>query len=103
MATIAYCAIDMPAQVYIDTGSYLGHQQNLKMTPHRLSFEQYLFIATNQYLFVEAIGVRLYRSIPVGQCNRFAKVSIDSCRQFNPFPTGNPFLGTKVLGFSTEV
>ena len=56
VATIAYCATDMLAKVYIDR--YLGHQHNLKMTPNRLSFEQYLFIATDQYLLVKAIGVR---------------------------------------------
>ena len=37
---IAYCATDMLAKVYVDR--YLGHQHNLKMTPNRLSFEQYL-------------------------------------------------------------
>ena len=56
MATIAYCATDMLAKVYIDR--YLGHQHNLKMTPNRLSFEQYHIIATNQYLLVIAIGAR---------------------------------------------
>ena len=56
VATIAYCATDMLAKAYIDR--YLGHQHNLKMTPKRLSFEQYLFIATDQYLLVKAIGVR---------------------------------------------
>ena len=76
MATIAYCATDMLAKVYIDR--YLGHQHNLKMTPNRLSFEQYLFIATDQYLLVKAIDVRWYRSIPIAQCNRFAWVSIDA-------------------------
>ena len=56
VATIAYCATDMLAKVYIDW--YLGHQHILKMTPNRLSFEQYLFFATNQYLVVKSIGVR---------------------------------------------
>ena len=56
MATIAYCATDVPAKVYIDR--CLGHQHDLKMTPSRLSFEQYLFTATNQYLLVKATGVR---------------------------------------------
>ena len=56
VATIAYCATDMLAKVYID--KCLGHQHNLKMTPNRLSFEQHIFIATNQYLLVKAIGVR---------------------------------------------
>ena len=56
VATIAYCATDMLAKMYIDR--YLGHQPNLKMTPNRLSFEQYLFIVTKQYLLVKAIGVR---------------------------------------------
>ena len=56
VATIAYCATDMLAKVYID--GYLGHQHNLKMTTNRLSFEHYLFIGTNQYLLVKAIGVR---------------------------------------------
>ena len=46
VATIAYCATDMLAKVYIDR--YVGHQHNFKMAPNRLSFEQYLFIATNQ-------------------------------------------------------
>ena len=76
VATIAYCATDMLAKVYIDR--YLGHQHNLNMIPNRLSFDQYLFIATSQYLVVKAIGVRLYRSIPFVQCNRFARVSIDA-------------------------
>ena len=75
VATIAYCATDKLAKVYIDR--YLG-QHNLKMTPNRLSFEQYLFIATDQYLLVKAIDVRWYRSIPIAQCNRFAWVSIDA-------------------------
>ena len=56
MTTIAYCATDMLAKVYID--NYFGHQHNLKMTPGRLPFEQYHFIAANQYLLVKAIGVR---------------------------------------------
>ena len=61
MATIAYCATDMLAKVYIDR--YLGHQHNLKMTPNRLSFEQYLFIATkvcddiDRYLLLNVIGL----------------------------------------------
>ena len=76
VATIAYCATDMLAKVYMDR--YLEHQHNLKITPNRLSFDQYLFIATSQYLLVEAIGVQLYRSIPIAQCNRFARVSIDA-------------------------
>ena len=46
VATIAYCATDMLAKVYIDR--YLGHQHNSKMTSNRLSFDQYLFIATSQ-------------------------------------------------------
>ena len=45
VATIAYCATDMIAKVYIDR--HLGHQQNFLMNPNRLSFEQYLFIASN--------------------------------------------------------
>ena len=56
MATIAYCATDMLAKVYIDR--YLGHQRNLEMAPNRLSFEQHVFIDTKQYLLVKAIGVR---------------------------------------------
>ena len=76
VATIAYCATDMLAKVYIDR--YLGPQHNSKMTPNRLSFEQYVFIAINQYLLVKAIGARLYRSIPIAQCNRLARVSIDA-------------------------
>ena len=56
MATIAYCATDMLAKEYLDR--YLGHQHNLKMIPNRLSFEQYLLIATDQYLWIIAIGVR---------------------------------------------
>ena len=56
MATIACCTTDVLAKVYIDR--YLRHQHNLNMTPNRLSFEQYIFIATNQYLLVKAIGVR---------------------------------------------
>ena len=56
VATIAYCGTDMLAKVYVD--SYLGHQHNLKMTPNRPSFKQYLIIATNQYLLVKAISVR---------------------------------------------
>ena len=56
VATIAYCATDTLAKVCIDR--YLGHQHNLKMAPNRLSFEQYLFLATNQYLLIKAIGVR---------------------------------------------
>ena len=58
VATIAYCATDMLAKVYIDR--YLGRQHNLKVNPNMLSFEQYFFIATNQYLLVlvKAIGVR---------------------------------------------
>ena len=46
----------MLAKVHI--GRYLGHQLNLKLTPNRLSFEQHVFNATNQYLLVHAIGVR---------------------------------------------
>ena len=56
MATIAYCATDMLAKVYIDR--YLGHQHDFEMNPNRLSFDQYFFIATSQYLLVKAIGVR---------------------------------------------
>ena len=56
MAAIAYCATDMLAKVYIDR--CFGHQHNLKMTLNRLSFEQYFFVATSQYLLVKAIGVR---------------------------------------------
>ena len=77
MATIAYCATDMLAKVYID--GYSGHQHNLKMTPNRLSFDQYFFNATSQYLLVEAIvcdeidrylllnviGLQGYRLMPI--------------------------------------
>ena len=56
VATIAYCATDTLAKVYIDR--YLGHQHNFKITSNRLSIDQYLFIATSQYLFVKALGVR---------------------------------------------
>ena len=56
VAIIAYRATDVLAKVYIDR--HLGHQHNLKMNPNRLSFEQHLFIATNQYLLVKAVGVR---------------------------------------------
>ena len=56
MPTIAYCATDMLAKVYI--GRYLGHQHNLKMTPNKLLFQQYLFIATYQYLLVKVMVVR---------------------------------------------
>ena len=56
VATMAYCATDMHAKVYIDR--HLGHQHNLKMNPNRLSFEQCPFIASNQYLLVKAIGMR---------------------------------------------
>ena len=76
VATIACCAADVLAKVYIDR--YLGHQHKLIMTPNRLSFEQHLFIATNQYLLVKAKGMRSYRSIPIAQCNRFARASIDA-------------------------
>ena len=76
MATIAYRPTDMLAKVSIDR--YLGHQLDFVMTPNRLSFEQYLIIATNQYLLVKEIGVRRYRSIPIARCNRFARVSIDA-------------------------
>ena len=81
MATTAYCATNMLAKVYIDR--YLGHPHDLKMTPNRLSFEQYLFIATDQYLLVTAIGVRWYRSIPIAQRNRFCK-GFDRCLLPNP-------------------
>ena len=54
--TIACCATDMLAKVYIRR--YLGHKHNLKITPNRLSFEEYLFVATNQYRLVYATGVR---------------------------------------------
>ena len=56
VTTIAYCATDMLAKVYMDW--YFRHQHDLKMTPNRLPFEQYLFIATNRYLLVMAIGLR---------------------------------------------
>ena len=46
VATIAYCATGVLTKMYVNR--YLGHQHNFKMTPNRLSFEQYLFIATNQ-------------------------------------------------------
>ena len=72
MATIAYRPTDMLAKVSIDR--YLGYQHDLIMTPNRLSFEQYLCVATYQYLLVKAIGVRRYRSIPIAQSNRFARV-----------------------------
>ena len=84
MARIAYCATDALAKVYIDR--YLGHQHNLNMTPNRLSFEQYPVIATNQHPLVKAIGVRWYRSIPIVQCNRLARVSIDA---YCPILTGS--------------
>ena len=54
-AAIAYGETDMLAKVYIDW--YLVHRHNLKMTPNRLSFEQYIFIANNQYLLVKGTGV----------------------------------------------
>ena len=56
VATIAYCATDMLAKVFIYR--YLGHRHNLKTSANRVSFEQCLFIVTNQYLLVKAIGVR---------------------------------------------
>ena len=40
VTTIAYCATDMLAKVYIDR--YLGHQHYLKTSPDRLPFEQLL-------------------------------------------------------------
>ena len=43
----------MLAKVYIDR--YLEHQYDSKTIPDRLPFEQYLFIATNQYLLLKAI------------------------------------------------
>ena len=76
VATITYCATDMLAKVYIDR--YLGHQHDLRMTPNRLSFEQYRFIATNRYLLIKCIVVRLYLPIPIAQCNMFGRVSIDA-------------------------
>ena len=110
VATIAYCATDMLAKVYID--KCLGHQHNLKMTPNRLSFEQRIFIATNQYLLVKAIGVRWYRysslnaiglqgyrSMPIAQFNRIARVSIDiywlnsmDLQGFRSIPTACKFI-----------
>ena len=53
---IAYCATDMLAKVYIDR--CFGHQHELKMSPDRLLLEQYVSIATTQYLLVRAIDVR---------------------------------------------
>ena len=86
MTTIAYCATDMLAKVYIDR--YFGHQHDLKMTPDSLPFEQYLFIATNQYLLVKAkvcdeidrylllnvIRFQRYRSMTIAQFNRFQDI-----------------------------
>ena len=51
VATIAYCATDMLAKVYIDR--YLGHQHNLKMTP-------------NKQAIVRTIPFYRHRSIPIG-------------------------------------
>ena len=90
MATIAYCATDMLAKVYIDR--YLGHQHNLKIAPNRPSFDPYLFITASQYLLVKAIvcddinrykllnviGLQGYRSMHIVQFNRFSRVSIDT-------------------------
>ena len=73
---MAYCATDTLAMAYIDR--YLRHQHNLKMTPNRLSFEQHLFIATNQYILLQALGARWYRSTPIAQYNRLVRVSIDA-------------------------
>ena len=56
VTTIAYCVTDVLAKMYIDR--YLGRQHDLKMIPDRLLPEQYLIIATNQYLLVKEIGVR---------------------------------------------
>ena len=91
VATIAYYATDMLAKVYIDR--YFGHQHNLKMTPNRLSFDQYVFIVTSQYLLVKVmgcddidrylyvllnvLGLQGYRWMPIAQFNRFSRVSID--------------------------
>ena len=81
LATKPRCATEMLAKVYIER--YLGHQHDLKMTPNKRSFEQHLFIAANQYLVVEAIGVRWNRSMIIAQFSRFARVSIDMYWQFN--------------------
>ena len=90
-ATIAYCATDMLAKVYIDR--YLEHQHNLNATPNnRLSFDQYLFIATSQhllvkaigyndidrYLLLNAIGLQGYQSMPIAQFYWCSRVSIDT-------------------------
>ena len=49
---------------------YFGRPLDLKMTFDRLPVvESYLFIVINQYLLVEAIGVRWDRSVPIVQCN----------------------------------
>ena len=57
--------------------SYLGNQQRLKIIYNRLvRFEQYIFITVNRYLLIKAIGLQ-YRSMPIGQFNRLARVLIN--------------------------
>ena len=75
-AIIPYCATDMIVKV--STDSYLGHQHSFKIIPNRLSFKQCLFVTDDQYLLIRAIGLRRYRSMPIGRFDRPARVSIDT-------------------------
>ena len=75
-ATTAFRATDRIVKVSID--SYLGQQHSVKIISNRLSFEQYSFITVERYLSIKAMGLQWYRSMPVDQFNRFARVSIDT-------------------------
>ena len=72
----------MLAKVYIDR--YLGHQHNLKMTPNRLSFDSFLFIASSQYLPVAPVAYQVILEPGIGQFREFeprrVHTRIDSLR-----------------------
>ena len=82
--TIAFSATDMICEGVFD--SYFGQQNSVKVISSRLLFEQYIFITVDllflkRWVFamisIDAYLIRLqgYRSIPIAQRNRFARVS----------------------------
>ena len=87
--TIAFSATDMICEGVFD--SYFGQQNSVKVISSRLLFEQYIFITVDllflkRWVFamisIDAYLIRLqgYRSIPIAQRNRFARVSINIYR-----------------------
>ena len=58
----------------------LEQQHSFEIVSNRLSFEQYICITVDRYIVIKAMDLQWYRSMPIIQYNRIARVSIDTYR-----------------------